>query len=365
MICGIVKSMLRIRRIKRLFSNLLTLFFTFLVLFIVFEVFLQITKYEDPFENSVYRANPGEGFRLSDNPNLVYELVPNASFVEEGRGKLCVTNSFGFRDEEFGVEKNSDEFRIAVIGDSLVFGVNVDQNESFPEQLEVVLNSLNLPRKVKVLNFGVPGYDTIQEVETFKTKAMKFKPDLVILAYTLNDVEGVVKARPLADEERCGIAYLNIKIDCDTKEFLRKSKALKFVKYRVNAFIWYVKLGDYISNLYTDEAKYRDNVFVQLSEFSNLTHSGLNSTPVLVVFPVLSAVSRDSYKYQYIHDNVTEDANGLGFLTIDLSAAYKGYSQREIQAVKGDYFHPSVFGHRLAADFVTEKLINNKLIPLN
>jgi lysophospholipase L1-like esterase len=40
---------------------------------------------------------------------------------------------------------------------------------------------------VEVLNFGVNGYNTRQEVETLREKGLQFEPDLVVVAYCVND----------------------------------------------------------------------------------------------------------------------------------------------------------------------------------
>jgi hypothetical protein len=39
----------------------------------------------------------------------------------------------------------------------------------------------------EVLNFGVSGYETEQEVEFFKTGGLKYRPDVVIVGYSIND----------------------------------------------------------------------------------------------------------------------------------------------------------------------------------
>ena len=59
--------------------------------------------------------------------------------------------------------------------------------ETFPSQLEKYLNQNIGQRIVKVLNFGVPGYNTAQELEVLKTKALMFEPRMVILQYFIND----------------------------------------------------------------------------------------------------------------------------------------------------------------------------------
>jgi hypothetical protein len=90
-------------------------------------------------------------------------------------------NSLGMRDRE-PLPISEGLFRIAVLGDSFVWGVGADYGERFTEILEK-----NLER-AEVLNYGVSGYGTTQEFIQLDT-VLAGKPDYVILAFTLsNDV---------------------------------------------------------------------------------------------------------------------------------------------------------------------------------
>ena len=44
---------------------------------------------------------------------------------------------------------------------------------------------------VEVLSFGVPGYNLDQEIETLRSRALVYQPDVVIVAFCLNDLEGI------------------------------------------------------------------------------------------------------------------------------------------------------------------------------
>ena len=44
-------------------------------------------------------------------------------------------------------------------------------------------------KRYEVLNFGVVGYTTKQEIEKSKTSGLKFSPDIVMIAYFNNDFE--------------------------------------------------------------------------------------------------------------------------------------------------------------------------------
>src|SRR5262249_46061030 len=75
--------------------------------------------------------------------------------------------------------------RILFLGDDVVSGYGVAPEEVIPKRLEAALKARGRP--VEVLNFGVSGYDTQQEVEFFQIRGIKYQPDVVVLAYVLND----------------------------------------------------------------------------------------------------------------------------------------------------------------------------------
>ena len=124
-----------------------------------------------------YLAEPPSWVIPSNDFRLIYELNPDHPQI----------NSFGMRQAEFDPSTLRHQFVIAVIGDSHSFSVKSEQWEnSFPARLEYHLKALT-GKSIKVLNFGVVGYDMIQELEVLKVKALQFKPDLIILQYCIND----------------------------------------------------------------------------------------------------------------------------------------------------------------------------------
>ena len=126
----------------------------------------------------IFRRESTPMFVMSENPKLVYEL--NKAYAE--------INSWGMRDVEIDANDMQNLYTIAVIGDSHTYSSNVqNMADSFPSQLEHYLNPNGGQRLVKVLNFGVPGYNTAQELEVLQSKVLRFEPKLVILQYCLND----------------------------------------------------------------------------------------------------------------------------------------------------------------------------------
>ncbi|MCX6709358.1 MAG: SGNH/GDSL hydrolase family protein, partial [Candidatus Woesearchaeota archaeon] len=144
-----------------------------------------------------------EGFNssnrmLSDNPILIYEIMPNTRvqvygyWVKFNRTTIETVNSDGFRGRDYSIEKPKGVYRIIVLGDSFTEGFGVNDNETFSYCLEQMLNSLNISgKRFEVLNLGVGGYNTLQEVEQLKVKGLKYNPDLVIIAHHASDVENI------------------------------------------------------------------------------------------------------------------------------------------------------------------------------
>ena len=99
-------------------------------------------------------------------------------------------NSLGLRDREVSREKPPGVFRILVLGDSFTEGKQVRLEETFPKQLEATLREKFPDRRWEVVNGGVSGYGTADEIKFFEILGRSLDPDLVILAFCVgNDVQ--------------------------------------------------------------------------------------------------------------------------------------------------------------------------------
>jgi len=109
----------------------------------------------------------------------------------EGEAYIRI-NSHGMRDDrEPVVPKPADVFRIVVLGDSYVEAIQVDVSATFWRILESELQRCAYAggKRIEVLNFGVSGYSTAQELITLRERVKPFQPDLVLLAFLSgNDV---------------------------------------------------------------------------------------------------------------------------------------------------------------------------------
>ncbi|MGB9690929.1 MAG: SGNH/GDSL hydrolase family protein [Candidatus Sumerlaeaceae bacterium] len=138
--------------------------------------------------------------RLSKNPRMIYEMVPNVNGTFHDAPLR--TNSAGFADRERPLKKPRDTFRIAVVGDSIAFGWGVAQEDRYSDLLERFLNeSTTTATHYEVLNFGIPGYNTVMEAALLRDRVLAYDPDLLVLGYCADNDTSlpnfIVKPRPL------------------------------------------------------------------------------------------------------------------------------------------------------------------------
>lgn len=170
-------------------------------------------------------------------------LRPGAEGLLNKEGQAYVKiNSTGLRDREHALAKPSNSFRIAILGDSYTEAMQLPMEEAFEAVLERELNgcpSLN-GRQPEVVNFGVSGYGTVQELLMLRLRVWPYDPDMVVLAFFAgNDIRNNSRALE-RDEFR---PYFRIETDQLVPDFtfreslgfrLRQTEAAQWL-YRVRA----------------------------------------------------------------------------------------------------------------------------------
>lgn len=111
-------------------------------------------------------------------------------YTKEGRAFITV-NSAGFRDREHTLTKPPGAVRIAVLGDSFAEALQVPLENTFWSVLQDELRRRRVfgERPVEVLNFGISGHGTAQQLQVLRHYVFDYQPDLVLLAFFAgNDV---------------------------------------------------------------------------------------------------------------------------------------------------------------------------------
>jgi hypothetical protein len=99
------------------------------------------------------------------------------------------TDSRGLRGPEIADKAAAGVARIAFVGDSITMGWGVAEKETFANQ--VIDGLVKAGRKVDGFNLGVGNYNTLQELTLFRQVGAPLKPDIIVLAYFINDAEPI------------------------------------------------------------------------------------------------------------------------------------------------------------------------------
>ena len=125
----------------------------------------------------LWEPDPELGFR--NKPNLTHQIF----------GKLVShTNGAGFRTRrDLSPGKAPGSFRIFGVGDSVMWGSRVNQEDSFLGILEPELAEVLPDLEVEAINAGVVGYSTYQERLIFERRVVPYAPELVLVNFCAND----------------------------------------------------------------------------------------------------------------------------------------------------------------------------------
>lgn len=161
------------------FSNLLLFLLSLGIALVLCEFGLRLIGFSFP---NLYMSDAYTGSRLR----------PEAEGWQRGEGEAHIRiNSDGLRDREHSKAKPAGSTRIAILGDSYAEAMQVPLEATFWAHLERGLNRCQVFRDktVEVLNFGVSGFGTAQELQMLRYRVWGYNPDIVLLAITTgNDI---------------------------------------------------------------------------------------------------------------------------------------------------------------------------------
>lgn len=319
---------------KRVVLNMALLLASLTVCFVIGEItvrmlYSKVTNYN--LEMWRYFA---QFKHLLPEPNLPFVHRPDT----EGNlyGVHVKTNSMGFRDREFSVEKAPSRKRILMLGDSFVFGWGVPLEKTMAKLVESDLSSV--PGGIEVINMGVGNYNSTMEVELFKRQGLALNPDMVVLVYFVNDAEPIPR-----------LSWLSYQVK-------RRSYFLALL------FDWYVKVRpwfdknyhwtDYYSSLYRPGAPSLEASRESIRELAALCKERGISL-MLVSYPELHQVT--NYPFNVATDYVQFLSNELGTPFLNLLPFFQ-YFDPESLWVSPEDTHGNVLASRVAAMAMTKAI---------
>ena len=133
-------------------------------------------EYED------YQIFPKEGTNVIDNHGFRCNATISDYTINP---KLC----------EFPKQKPSDEYRIFLIGGSTMFSSNNNNAHTASAFLQEKISSSIKNKKINVINAGISGSWSEQEVKLVRNKIIDFDPDLIVVYDGYNDMAKSVTAK--------------------------------------------------------------------------------------------------------------------------------------------------------------------------
>ena len=150
----------------KLFVNLLLALIGVAVALVLLELGLRLTR--DSFDDDIpLHATCG------DCPYLYWINPDHPSVVDK--------HQLGY-----SVEQLRSTFNVMVLGDSVAYGVGVQHEDAFPQQLDELLDMKY--DNVVVFNEAVSGYTPYNELQQYKSREKSIPVSLAVVTFTMNDV---------------------------------------------------------------------------------------------------------------------------------------------------------------------------------
>lgn len=139
-------------------------------------------------------ATPHPGRLVGPHPVRLWAMRPGRRQV--GHGTWVTVNSLGLRGGE--QVPREDALRVLLLGDSLLFGLELQDEEAPGARLEETL-ARQSSQPVQVFNAAVPGYSTVQARCQLEELLPVLRPQVVVMSFLLSNDS---TPSPMADERR-------------------------------------------------------------------------------------------------------------------------------------------------------------------
>ena len=301
--------------------------------FLLFEVACQIYARTVLFPRfDALRANPRHYYRTSASPVLSYELMPG-SIVHHGDRTLKV-NDEGIRETSDEIDR--DAHRVAVLGDSVVFGVAHDQDDTLSARVERLLDPQG--GEVQSYNFGMGGMNMVEVAEFFQLKNEAYDVQDVVYLLNLNDYARRNSVYEGADN---GLYRMFQRPTLMSPWFVRKAI------YRLNkqgpaSTQWYQWMFD-------GNQEWGERALLDMRDYA--AERGIRFSVVLL--PSVHGYEEDgSYTLAHIHDDITDFLTAEGIVHLDPREDFAEDPARFLDPT--DHFHPE--GVRMMSKYLARAL---------
>lgn len=303
---------------RRTTVRLLALLTFAVVGLVLFEIACQIYARTVLFPRfEALRANPQHYYRPSPNALLSYELLPNS--IVHHSGMTLQVNDKGIRESSDEVDR--DAHRVAVLGDSVVFGVGHDQDRTLSGRVEHHLDPQG--GRVQAYNFGMGGMNMLEVAEFLKIKDEFYDLDDVVYLLNLNDYATRNSIYEGADN---GLYRIYERPTLMSLWFIRKA-IYRLNKQGAASVGWY-------QWMFEGNQEWGERALLQMRDYA--AEHGIGFSVVLL--PSVYAFNEDgSYATANIHEGITNFLESEGIVHLDPRDAFADDPKRYIDPT--DHFH--------------------------
>ena len=246
--------------------------------------------------------------------------------------KNVIYNSYGYRDQEYTEEKNSNTFRIYSLGDSYTFGWYLPNvKKTYTKLLEHYLN-MHIKKDFEVINASSPGFSLKEEVERYTSEGKFFNPDLVTIGLNYGDfvTHGPLPSLPIPE-----------------LPILKKSYVYRLTVGRMLKKIDSDMKYKYIMKIFTDHNS------LDWKEFSNMILTlkyeaeKNNASLAIILFPHIESLTPNQpYSFVPMHKKVASFAKENNIYVIDPLKLFQDYPKKELLVINPTDSHPTELAHR-------------------
>ena len=290
----------------------------------------------------LYLQEPGyerTGYRYLYDHRLGWRNIPHWS--SRTGGAFLTINSKGLRDQESSYDKPSHVTRILVLGDSYAWGYGVSNDEIFTEVME--REYLADGQNIEVINAGVSGWGTDQEYLFWIDEGYKYDPDVVVLAFFLNnDPVNNIHARQYGLNKPL---FLNTELNLANVPVPKPEITQSQVQSEIHPddILGALDLTAAILRKLARDCESRGCDFV-LMKFG-------------------AFLADDPTDVQHFETRLQTGLANTEIKYFDLDQAFANESISTLQLIEGnDDGHWNAYGHRLCADFLRDFLFREQMI---
>jgi hypothetical protein len=253
-------------------------------------------------------------------------------------------NSRGYRDVEHSLDRPEGRRRVVCLGDSFTWGARVLFEDAWPRRLERGL-ALERGEPWEAIILAEPGLNAVQEAFVLGNEGFAYHPDVVVLAWVLNDAEDLDSAEARRAEDWVAASRRELS---PLESMLDRSALVRLVTRRLRATAGNRERIRNFRSYYADDYAGWAAARAALRKMGGLCRS--HGVPfVVAIFPLFGNPLDERYPFEEEHAKVAYVAAEAGAKVVDLLPQYRGLRWENLVVDGPRDEHPNEIAQRIAA----------------